>query len=88
MVDDAANGYEQYGPYDVIILTGSVPQLPDSFKQSLKSGGRLFAVIGTAPIMEATLITRVSTTQFSYEGLFETLIPELENVTRTDSFVL
>lgn len=88
VVDDAANGYEQNGPYDVIILTGSVPQLPESFKQSLKPGGRLFAVIGSAPAMEATLITRVSSTQFSYEGLFETLIPELENVISADKFVL
>lgn len=88
VVDDAANGFPHNGPYDVIILTGSLPQLPESFKQSLKPGGRLFAVIGTAPIMEATLITRVSTSQFSYEGLFETLIPELENVTRVNSFVL
>ncbi len=88
VVDDAANGFPHNGPYDVIILTGSVAQLPESFKQSLKPGGRLFAVIGQTPIMEATLITRVSATQFSYEGLFETLIPELENVTRLNSFVL
>jgi len=88
VVDDAADGFEQNAPYDVIILTGSVPQLPESFKQSLKTGGRLFAVIGTAPMMEATLITRVSNSQFSCEVLFETEIPELENISKTTSFVL
>lgn len=88
IVADAANGFEQNGPFDVIILTGSVPQLPDSFKQSLKPGGRLFAVIGQAPVMEATLITRVSPEQYSCEPLFETEIPELENVIKVDEFVL
>jgi len=87
IVTDAANGFEQNGPFDVIILTGSVPKLPESFKQSLKPGGRLFAVIGTAPVMEATLITRVSSSQYSTEGLFETEIPELENVIKADKFV-
>ena len=70
IVADAAEGFDQNAPYDVIILTGSVPKLPESFKKSLKKGGRLFAVIGTAPVMEATLITRVSSDQYSSEVLF------------------
>lgn len=87
-VADAANGFDQHGPFDVIILTASVPQLPDSYKQSLKVGGRLFAVIGNAPVMEATLITRVSDEQFSCEGLFETELPVLENAHKEEAFVL
>lgn len=87
VIDDAANGFQQGGPYDAIILTGSVPELPESFKKSLKPGGRLFAVIGTAPVMEATLISRVSSSQFSSEVLFETVIPELENVMRAERFI-
>ena len=88
VVDDAANGYGASGTYDVIVLTGSVPQLPERFKEGLKPGGRLFAVIGSAPVMEATLITRVSESQFSTEMLFETQLPELENVVKEDSFTL
>jgi len=92
IIDDAAEDSEhkiaQHGPYDVIILTGSVAQLPESFKQNLKTGGRIFAVIGTAPSMEATLITRVSDNQYSYEALFETEIPELENMPKNDPFTL
>lgn len=88
VVADAANGFSQKGSYDVIVLTGSVPQLPDSFKESLKPGGRLFAVIGSAPVMEATLITRVSSSQFSTESLFETQLPELENVIKPETFSL
>ncbi|MGH8599531.1 MAG: protein-L-isoaspartate O-methyltransferase family protein, partial [Burkholderiales bacterium] len=48
-VGDAARGWPQHGPYDAIVITGSVPLLPDAFKASLKSGGRLFAVVGDAP---------------------------------------
>ena len=92
IIDDASEDAEhkiaQHGPYDVIILTGSVAQLPERFKQNLKTGGRLFAVIGTAPTMEATLITRVSDNQFSCEGLFETEIPELENMPKNVHFKL
>ncbi|MCU7817946.1 MAG: protein-L-isoaspartate O-methyltransferase [gamma proteobacterium symbiont of Lucinoma myriamae] len=88
VVADAAKGFDQNAPYDMIILTGSVPQLPESFKQSLKKGGRLFAVIGTAPVMEATLITRVSSSQYSSEVLFETEVAALENVDYAETFTL
>ena len=92
IVDDTTEESEQkiaqHGPYDVVILTGSVAQLPDTYKQSLKTGGRLFAVIGTSPVMEATLITRVTADQYSCEVLFETEIPELENMAKADCFEL
>ena len=92
IIDDSTSESEQkivqHGPYDVIILTGSVAQLPDTYKQSLKTGGRLFAVIGTAPVMEATLFTRVADDQYSCESLFETEIPELENMAKADCFEL
>ncbi len=86
--DAPGQSIAQHAPYDVIILTGSVSQLADHFKQSLKVGGRLFAVIGTAPAMEATLISRVSSEQYSCEVLFETEIPELENSVKMDLFEL
>lgn len=88
LIDDAMQCVTKENIYDVIVLTGSVAQLPEIFKQSLKLNGRLFAVIGTAPIMTATLITRVSADQFSYEELFETLIPALENAAPEEAFSL
>ncbi len=87
-VADAAQGYTQDAPYDVIIITGALSRLDDSFKQSLKLGGRLFVVLGTAPVMEATLITRVSTNHYATEILFETEIPELENAPQKQTFML
>ncbi len=86
-VGDAANGWEQTAPYDAILLTGSVPVLPEAFKSQLKPGGRLMAVIGEDPAMTATLITRIAETDYATRGLFETCIPPLRNVTRPTRFV-
>ena len=86
IVADASSGFDQHGPFDVIILTGSVPVLPLSFQQSLKPGGRLFAVVGEAPAMEAQLITRLDNNQFVTENLFETVIPALENSQKPPAF--
>lgn len=84
---DASRGWPQHGPYDVIVLTGSVPVLPDAFQASLAPGGRLLAVVGEAPVMTARLITRVGDESFSSVGLFETSIPALRNAQQPDRFV-
>ena len=86
-VGDAANGWAQGAPYDAILLTGSVPTLPSSFKEQLKPGGRLLAVIGEEPAMTGTLVVRVAESSFSSRGLFETCIPALQNVPRNTRFV-
>ena len=78
-VGDAANGWDNHAPYDVIILTGSVPKLSEKFEQSLNVNGRLLAVVGDAPNMEVQRITRISNTEFKRENLFETVIPALKN---------
>lgn len=65
--------------YDCIVVTGSMPALHDSFRTRLAAGGRLFAIIGTAPIMEAQLHVRVSADDWSVESLFDTAIPALVN---------
>jgi protein-L-isoaspartate(D-aspartate) O-methyltransferase len=86
-IGDAANGWPRRAPYDAILLTGSVPVLPDAFKNQLAPGGRLLAVIGEEPVMTATLITRISDAAFSSTGLFETCIAPLRNVEQPERFV-
>jgi len=86
-VGDAARGWERHAPYDVIVLTGSVPILPSAFQASLKPGGRLIAVVGEAPVMEAKLITCVTAGACRSESLFETCIPPLRNVLQPERFV-
>lgn len=76
---DASRGWDRHGPYDVIVLTGSTPVLPDAFQRSLKVGGRLFAIVGEAPAMRAELVTRVTEDAFHREDLFETCVPSLRN---------
>lgn len=82
---DAAQGWP--GTYDVIVLTGSVPVLPEAFKKSLNTGGRLFAIVGDAPAMQAKLITCVTPGMFESKTLFETNIPLLQNAVQPKRFV-
>lgn len=84
---DAARGWDKHGPYDAIVLTGSVPVLPESFQLSLKPGGRLLAVVGNAPAMQARLITCTGNNAFRSVALFETCIPPLKNAPRLQRFV-
>jgi protein-L-isoaspartate(D-aspartate) O-methyltransferase len=72
--------------WDVIVLTGSLP-LPDArFEQQLAVGGRLFAVIGNGPIMEATLIERLGNDQWRRTVLFETSLKPLVGALAAERF--
>lgn len=84
---DAARGWDKHGPYDVIVLTGSTPVLAEGFQQNLKTGGRLFAVVGIAPVMAAQLILCTATGACSASSLFETVIPPLRNAPQRAKFV-
>lgn len=76
-VGDASLGWPDYGPYDVIVITGGLPRLPDSFRSQLKEKGRLFAIIGKMPAMSATLLTYQAPQCWKKECLFETKISYL-----------
>ena len=65
------------GEFDVIAVTGSLPVYDSRFERSLKIGGRLFAVIGAAPVMDAVLVRRVDSNEWIRESLFETVIEPL-----------
>lgn len=85
---DAARGWDAHAPYDVIVLTGSLPLLPDNFKQALTVGGRLLAIVGDAPAMDVVLITRVGESEWTQETLFETDLPPLINAPEPERFSL
>ena len=84
---DAARGWNKSAPYDVIVLTGSVPVLVDEFQRSLKPGGRLLAVVGEAPVMTARLATCAGGGAYNAVALFETCIPSLRNAPQPERFV-
>jgi protein-L-isoaspartate(D-aspartate) O-methyltransferase len=84
---DGSEGWSAQAPYDVILLTGSVPVLSTAFQEQLAVGGRLLAVVGELPVMTARLITRVSGRACNSVGLFETAIAPLRNVKQPERFV-
>ncbi len=84
---DACEGWPQNGPYDVIVVTGSIPMMSHSLKESLNIGGRLFVVVGEGPAMSAQLIHCTGKNQFSQESLFETELAPLSNLPHIDKFV-
>lgn len=83
---DGMGGWPTRAPYDVIVLGGSVPVVPQALLQQLKVGGRMFAFVGTAPVQKARLITCIGEGQFQTLDLFETLVPELRNAPHPDAF--
>lgn len=83
---DAARGWSKHEPYDVIVLTASTPVLPDAFKNSLNPGGRLFAIVGEDPVMEALLITCVAPGEFTTTTLFETSTVPIINAQQPSRF--
>jgi len=83
---DGARGWASHAPYDVIVLTGSTPLLPDAFKQQLAVGGRLFAIVGDPPVMSARLVTCVGEAAYNAIDVFETSIAPLQNALQPERF--
>jgi len=77
---DGRNGWGST-EYDAIVVTGSVPVVPDALKYQLRVGGRLVIVVGQAPVMTACRITRTTAATFETETLFETIIKPLRGAT-------
>lgn len=73
-------------PYDVIVISGGLPVLPDAFLQQIKVGGRILAIVGEAPAMTAELITRMSDLTYSTVKLFETVVRPLRNAVTPSHF--
>ncbi|WP_124949455.1 protein-L-isoaspartate O-methyltransferase family protein [Sulfuriferula thiophila] len=86
-VGDAAKGWSRHGKYDVIVITGSTPVLPEAFVHDLNIGGRLFAITGDAPAMTAQLITCVAEGAYNTVTLFETNVQPLKNAVQPERFV-
>ncbi len=86
-VGDASHGWGEGDSYDAIVLTGSTPILPEIFKESLNIGGRLFAIVGEAPVMEAKLITRVAPDTYETVNIMETSTASLKNAEQPERFV-
>jgi protein-L-isoaspartate(D-aspartate) O-methyltransferase len=83
---DGASGWSARAPYDVIIVSGSLPALPDSLLSQLKIGGRMSVVVGDAPVMTAQIVTRIGDGAYDRLPLFETNVKPLRNAWRPSTF--
>ena len=85
-IGDGANGWAQRGPYDVIVVSGALPSLPDTLLKQLRLGGRLAAIVGEAPVMEAQLATCSAEGVYNTVNLFETVVPALDGANAKPGF--
>lgn len=85
---NGAAGWPARGPYDAIVVSGSLPTLPEALLKQLRVGGRLAAIVGEAPVMEAVLVTCTGEGVFNSVNLFETVIAPLDGFAPKPSFSL
>ncbi len=83
---DGAKGAPVEGPFDVIVLSGSVAQVPHALLAALKTGGRLAAIVGEEPMMRATFVTRLSDTDYRTEQPWDTVAAKLANFPQRSRF--
>lgn len=83
---DGSVGAPVEGPFDVIVLCGSVAEVPQNLLSNLKIGGRLIAIVGNEPIMRETLVTRTGEADFTSSQPWDTVVPRLLNFPEPSHF--
>lgn len=83
---DGSQGAPADGPFDVIVLSGSVPEVPQHLLTQLKMGGRLLAIVGEDPVMRASVITRNGETQWQTSEPWDTMAPRLQGFPEHNRF--
>jgi len=83
---NGANGWEKDAPYDVIVISGALENMPETFLKQLKVGGRIAAIIGQAPAMQCVLVTRVSEAAYDTVTVFETNVKMLSGAPAVSRF--
>ena len=77
--DDGAKGAAVDGPFDAIVLGGSVAEVPQILLDQLKTGGRLVAIVGKEPVMRCQVTTRTGTSTFTQVTPWDCNAPRLRN---------
>lgn len=73
------------GTFDVVAVTGSMADFDERLVGLLNPGGRMFVVVGDAPVMEALLVTKTDSAT-TIDVLFETSLKTLVNAERRSTF--
>jgi protein-L-isoaspartate(D-aspartate) O-methyltransferase len=85
-VGDVLKGWQPEQAHDLLVVTGSVPAVPEHFRGWVNPGGRMFIITGESPAMEARLLTRLDVSEWREESLFETDLPRLVNAEQPPQF--
>jgi protein-L-isoaspartate(D-aspartate) O-methyltransferase len=83
---DGAKGVSADGPFDVIVLSGSVAEVPQALLAQLKVGGRLIGIVGEEPTMRVNVVTRTSDAEFKTSTPWDTVAPRLLNFPEPSHF--
>jgi len=83
---DGAKGASADGPFDVIMLSGSVAEVPQALLAQLKVGGRLIGIVGEEPTMRLNIVTRSSDAEFKTSTPWDTVAPRLLNFPELSHF--
>jgi len=83
---DGAHGLPDEAPFDAIVLSGSVDTVPQVLLEQLSPGGRLIAVVGDDPVMQAVRVRRVAESRFETTELFDTVAPRLNGFSEPSRF--
>jgi protein-L-isoaspartate(D-aspartate) O-methyltransferase len=83
---DGSLGVPSDGPFDVIVLSGSVPDVPQHLLNQLTLGGRLLAIVGEDPVMRASVITRKGEQQWQTSEPWDTVAPRLQGFPEHNRF--
>ena len=83
---DGSRGAASDGPFDVILLSGSVAEVPQTLLEQLSVGGRLAAIVGDEPMMRATVITRSGAQSFVRTQPWDANAPRLSGFAETPAF--
>lgn len=83
---NGAHGWSQSGPYNAIVLSGAVTEVPADILAQLQVGGRLAAIVGAAPAMSAQLVTCTAAGVYDTVNLFETVVPPLTGLAASTTF--
>ena len=83
---DGSQGAAGEGPFDVILLAGSVAEVPQVLLEQLAVGGRLAAIVGDEPMMRATVVTRTGTNSFTTAQPWDANVPRLTGFAEPSAF--
>ena len=83
---NASMGWETDKQYDLIVINGALPSLPDTLKKQLTIGGRVFCILGKEENMEGIIFTRANKTQWLSKSYFDTRVDSIKEATQPEKF--